>query len=106
MTSLRSSGSTPADGSAPTPRPSSSLSQAMLARRLRRANALAATAFLIGGSLFALGAALAQSGVDATTCATIYLVGGAFFSTGGYTVGAPGRQRAESRPAGGVLALV
>jgi hypothetical protein len=56
-----------------------------VARRLRRANALAATAFLIGGSLFALGAALAQSGVDATACAAIYLLGGAFFSTGGYT---------------------
>jgi hypothetical protein len=56
-----------------------------MARRLRRANAIAATAFLIGGSLFALGAALAQAGVDPTACATIYLLGGAFFSTGGYT---------------------
>jgi hypothetical protein len=54
-------------------------------RRLRRANAVAATAFLIGGSLFAIGAALAQAGVDPTACATVYLVGGAFFSTGGYT---------------------
>jgi hypothetical protein len=54
-------------------------------RRLRLANAVAATAFLIGGSLFALGAALAQGGVDVTICATIYLVGGVFFSTGGYT---------------------
>jgi len=54
-------------------------------RRLRRANTVAASAFLIGGSLFALGAALAQSGVDATVCATVYLVGGAFFSAGGYT---------------------
>jgi hypothetical protein len=35
--------------------------------------------------LFALGAALAQSGVSATACASIYLVGGFFFSTGGYT---------------------
>ncbi|HEX7246334.1 MAG TPA: hypothetical protein VF245_12315 [Solirubrobacterales bacterium] len=56
-----------------------------LARRLQCANYIAATAFLVGGSLFALGAALAQSGVDFTTCATIYLVGGVFFSTGGYT---------------------
>lgn len=54
-------------------------------RRLRRVNAVAATSFLIGGSLFAVGAALAQAGVDATACATVYLVGGAFFSTGGYT---------------------
>lgn len=53
-------------------------------RRSALVNAVAATAFLIGGSLFALGAALAQVGVDATACATIYLVGGAFFSTGGY----------------------
>jgi hypothetical protein len=55
------------------------------ARNLRFANSIAATAFLVGGSLFALGAALAQAGVDATACATIYLVGGVFFSTGGYT---------------------
>lgn len=52
-------------------------------RRSALVNAVAATAFLIGGSLFALGAALAQAGVDPTACATIYLVGGAFFSTGG-----------------------
>jgi hypothetical protein len=54
-------------------------------RRLRLANGVAATAFLIGGSLFALGAALAQAGVDPTACATVFLVGGVFFSTGGYT---------------------
>jgi hypothetical protein len=54
-------------------------------RRLRRANAVAATSFLVGGSLFAIGAALAQAGVDATVCATVYLVGGVFFGTGGYT---------------------
>jgi len=53
-------------------------------RRSVVVNAVAATAFLIGGSLFALGAALAQAGVNPTACATIYLVGGAFFSTGGY----------------------
>lgn len=47
-------------------------------------NAVAATAFSIGGSLFAIGAGLAQAGADPTTCATIYLVGGIFFSTGGY----------------------
>ena len=53
-------------------------------RRSVVVNAVAATAFLIGGSLFALGAALAQAGVNATACASIYLVGGVFFSTGGY----------------------
>lgn len=55
-----------------------------LARRLRRVNTVAATAFLVGGSLFALGAGLAQAGADFTVCATIYLVGGVFFSSGGY----------------------
>ncbi len=45
---------------------------------------MAATAFLVGGSLFAIGAALAQAGVSATACATVYLVGGVFFSSGGY----------------------
>jgi hypothetical protein len=59
------------------------LAQASL--RLRRTNAVAATAFLIGGSLFALGAALAQAGVSPTACASVYLVGGAFFSIGGYS---------------------
>jgi hypothetical protein len=54
-------------------------------RRLRRTNVVAATAFLIGGSLFAIGAALAQAGVGTIACATVYLVGGFFFSTGGYT---------------------
>jgi hypothetical protein len=74
----------PANGSAQTRRRSSPPSEAA-DPRLRRANVVAATAFLIGGSLFALGAALAQAGVEETACATIYLVGGVFFSTGGYT---------------------
>lgn len=65
-------------------------------RRSVLVNAVAATAFLIGGSLFALGAALAQAGVSPTACATIYLVGGVFFSTGGYAsvlqvINEPGR---------------
>jgi len=47
-------------------------------------NTVAATAFLIGGSLFALGAVLAQAGVNPTACAAIYLVGGVFFSSGGW----------------------
>lgn len=53
-------------------------------RRLRRVNAVAATAFVIGGSLFAIGAVLAQHGVSPTVCVSVYLVGGVFFSTGGY----------------------
>ena len=53
------------------------------ARRLRRVNWVSATAFVIGGSLFALGAALAPSGAAATS-SWIYLIGGVFFSTGGY----------------------
>ncbi|MFI5643264.1 hypothetical protein [Kitasatospora sp. NPDC051705] len=53
--------------------------------RLRRLNAIAATAFVIGGALFAAGAAVAQFGSgDATTCAWIYFLGGLFFNTGGY----------------------
>jgi hypothetical protein len=53
--------------------------------RLARMNLIAAVAFTIGGSLFAIGAAIAQLGSgDATTCASIYFVGGVFFSTGGY----------------------
>ncbi|MFG1672329.1 hypothetical protein [Streptomyces sp. Y7] len=53
--------------------------------RLRRLNAMAATAFVIGGALFAAGAGVAQLGSgDATTCASIYFAGGLFFNTGGY----------------------
>lgn len=53
--------------------------------RLRRLNAIAATAFVIGGALFASGAGVAQFGSgDATTCASIYFAGGLFFNTGGY----------------------
>ena len=63
--------------SAQTRRPSSHRSSLL--------NAVAATAFLIGGSLFAIGAALAQAGVSTTACASVYLVGGVFFSTGGYS---------------------
>ncbi|MFF1544390.1 hypothetical protein [Streptomyces sp. NPDC058291] len=53
--------------------------------RLRRLNAVAAIAFVIGGALFAAGAAEAQFGSgDATECASIYFAGGLFFTTGGY----------------------
>ncbi len=56
-----------------------------IARRLRRLNWVAAGAFTIGGSLFALGAWIAQIGSgDATTAASVYFVGGIFFSVGGY----------------------
>ncbi|MEU1512053.1 hypothetical protein ABZ490_07795 [Streptomyces sp. NPDC005811] len=54
-------------------------------RRLRLLNAIAATAFVIGGALFALGAGVAQFGSgDATACASIYFAGGLFFNTGGF----------------------
>jgi hypothetical protein len=51
----------------------------------RRVNAIAATAFVVGGSLFALGAVLAQAGIgEPRLVAGVYLAGGVFFSTGGY----------------------
>lgn len=50
----------------------------------RRVNAIAATAFVIGGSLFAIGAALAQGDVGGPRLAAgVYLAGGVFFSAGG-----------------------
>ena len=53
--------------------------------RLRRTNLVAAIAFTIGGSLFAMGAWVAQVGSgDAATAASIYFAGGLFFNTGGY----------------------
>jgi hypothetical protein len=58
---------------------------AATARRLRRLNLVAAGAFTSGGSLFALGAVVAQLGSgDATTAASIYFAGGLSFTTGGY----------------------
>ncbi|WP_306927800.1 hypothetical protein [Streptomyces luteogriseus] len=54
-------------------------------RRLHRLNITAATAFIVGGALFAVGAGIAQFGSgDATTCASVYFAGGLFFNTGGY----------------------
>lgn len=54
-------------------------------RRLRRINAVSASAFVLGGSLFALGAALAQGDVgDPHLAAAVYLLGGVFFTTGAY----------------------
>lgn len=66
---------------------------------LRKANEVAAGAFLVGGSLFAIGALLAQADVGGPRLAAIvYLVGGVFFSTGGYAsvllaINAPHRRR-------------
>jgi len=48
-------------------------------------NAISASAFVVGGSLFAIGAGLAQGGVGGPRLAAgVYLVGGFFFSTGAY----------------------
>jgi hypothetical protein len=58
---------------------------ASIARRLGRVNWVAAGAFTLGGSLFALGAVVAQVGSgDATTAASVYFAGGLFFNVGGY----------------------
>ncbi|WKD30569.1 hypothetical protein [Streptomyces xanthophaeus] len=54
-------------------------------RRLRRLNVVASGAFVVGGALFAVGAAVSQFGSgDPLVSAWVYLVGGLFFSTGGY----------------------
>jgi hypothetical protein len=64
----------------------SRLAAATPARRQSLLNSIAAVAFTIGGSLFALGAALAQLGsADPTASACIYFAGGLFFNTGGYS---------------------
>ena len=48
-------------------------------------NRVAAVAFVLGGSLFAVGAALAQAGTSSLSTVNVtYLVGGFFFSLGGY----------------------
>lgn len=48
-------------------------------------NRFAAVAFVLGGSLFAIGAVLAQAGTGSlSTVNNTYLVGGFFFSLGGY----------------------
>lgn len=55
------------------------------ARRLRLLNAVAATAFAIGGSLFVAGAVLAQGDIGGPRLsAAVYLLGGVFFTSGGY----------------------
>lgn len=55
-------------------------------RRLERTNAVAATAFVIGGSLFCVGALLAQAYVGGPRlAAAVFLAGGVFFTAGGYS---------------------
>jgi hypothetical protein len=50
----------------------------------RLVNRIAATAFVVGGSLFAAGAVLAQGDIGGPRLAAgVYLAGGVFFSTGG-----------------------
>lgn len=57
----------------------------VLTRRSTRLNLVAAVAFVLGGSLFALGAAFAQLGVTGLPTVNVtYLVGGCFFTLGGY----------------------
>lgn len=54
-------------------------------RRLIWINGVASTAFLVGGSLFSLGALLAQAHVGGPRLpAAVFFVGGVFFTTGGY----------------------
>lgn len=54
-------------------------------RRLTRLNAIAATAFVLGGSFFCLGALLAQAHIGGPRlAAAVFMVGGIFFTTGGY----------------------
>jgi hypothetical protein len=51
-----------------------------------RVNAVAATAFVVGGSLFCLGALLAQADVGGPRlAAAVFVAGGVFFTTGGYS---------------------
>ena len=55
-----------------------------MGRRLVWINLVAACAFVVGGSLFALGAFLADRGAALVSVNTTYLVGGFFFSLGAY----------------------
>ena len=56
---------------------------AQSAQRMSRDNYLAGWSFTLGGSLFAAGAFLAQTGAELLTVNVTYLVGGFFFSLGG-----------------------
>ena len=54
-------------------------------RRLIWINGVAASAFVVGGSLFAIGALVAQAHVGGPRlAAAVFMVGGVFFTTGGY----------------------
>lgn len=55
-----------------------------MGRRLVTINLVAACAFVAGGSLFALGAFLADRGAALVSVNTTYLAGGFFFSLGAY----------------------
>ena len=56
-----------------------------VARSLLHVNLVAAVAFMLGGSFFALGAVFAQLAVGSRETVNItYLIGGFFFSLGGY----------------------
>jgi hypothetical protein len=71
-------------------------------RRLRLLNTLSATSFVIGGSLFAVGAGLAQGDVDGPLLpASVYLAGGVFFSSGGYLSVLQVINGPRERPGGG-----
>ncbi|MFB6576193.1 hypothetical protein ACFCYC_01925 [Streptomyces sp. NPDC056402] len=73
-------------------------------RRLRRLNVLASGAFVIGGALFAVGAAVSQFGSgDPLVSAWVYLVGGLFFSTGGYVSVLQVLNAPRHAPGGGFL---
>lgn len=55
------------------------------ARRLTRLNVIAGISFFLGGSLFAIGAFMAQLEIGTLKAVDVtYLVGGVFFSLGGY----------------------
>jgi hypothetical protein len=55
-------------------------------QRLKLTNTVAAIAFVIGGSLFCLGALLAQAHVGGPRlAAAVFMAGGVFFTTGGYS---------------------
>jgi hypothetical protein len=53
-------------------------------RRTNRDNFLAGASFTVGGSLFAAGAFLAQTGAELLAVNVTYLIGGYFFSLGGW----------------------
>jgi hypothetical protein len=65
--------------------PSVVAADTVTAARLDRINRVAAVSFVLGGSLFSIGALMAQLGSgSARTVDVTYLVGGFFFSLGGY----------------------